>query len=207
MSAHLQYIHFSTATDIFMETREKIVSSAVQLFVDHGIASTTTREIASHAGVAEGSIYRYFPSKEELAWIIFHNHHIYMADQLANSINNNNDLKENINALVKCFLQLADEDWVMFCYYLTSQHSYMHRIKLEENTPYKVILTIIQQAKNKNEIECENVEIMTAMVMGSVHQIAINKIYNRIQGELYQHHESISQTICKMLMANKEIML
>ena len=189
-----------------METREKIIYSAVKLFVDQGIAGTTTREIASHAGVAEGSIYRYFPSKEELAWVIFHNHHIYMAEQLVRSLEHSNSIEEKVDALVKCFLKLADENWVMFCYYLTSQHSYMHKIKQEEKTPYRVILSVIEQAKKNNHINSENVEIMSAMVMGAVHQIATNKIYNRIQGNLYQHHELISQTICKMLNSDQENM-
>ncbi len=191
---------------ILIGTREKIIRAAVVLFVDQGVAGTTTREIASKAGVAEGSIYRYFPSKDQLAWEIFHNHHIYMANQLNESLKNNHNLKTKIDALVKCFLNLADEDWEMFCYYLTSQHSHMQKIKQDKYTPYKVVYKVIQQAREDNEIICMNVEIMTAMVMGAVHQIATNKIYKRIQGKLFQHHKLISQTIYQMVMTGEEEM-
>lgn len=48
------------------ERRAAIVSAAVRLFSRQGYANTTTREIAADAGVAEGSIYRYFKSKQEI---------------------------------------------------------------------------------------------------------------------------------------------
>ena len=48
------------------ETREKILNAALDLFRRNGFEKTTMREIASEAGVALGSAYYYFASKEEL---------------------------------------------------------------------------------------------------------------------------------------------
>lgn len=49
-----------------VERRKAIVSAAVRLFSQQGFANTTTREIAANAGVAEGTIYRYFSSKQDI---------------------------------------------------------------------------------------------------------------------------------------------
>lgn len=46
--------------------REEILRAAVTLFASHGFTRTTTREIAQAAHIAEGTIYKYFASKEEL---------------------------------------------------------------------------------------------------------------------------------------------
>ncbi len=46
--------------------REEILRAAVTLFASHGFTRTTTREIAQTANIAEGTIYKYFASKEEL---------------------------------------------------------------------------------------------------------------------------------------------
>lgn len=48
------------------ETRARILSAALELFRRQGFAQTTMREIAAEAGVALGSAYYYFDSKEAL---------------------------------------------------------------------------------------------------------------------------------------------
>lgn len=47
-------------------TQERVVLAARKLFADNGFRGTTTAEIARAAGVAEGTIYRYFKDKKEL---------------------------------------------------------------------------------------------------------------------------------------------
>jgi AcrR family transcriptional regulator len=45
---------------------QQILDAALKVFSDKGFAAATTTEIAREAGVAEGTIYNYFPSKREL---------------------------------------------------------------------------------------------------------------------------------------------
>lgn len=47
-------------------TRDRVVRAALDLFTTQGYHGSTTPEIASRAGVAEGTIYRHFASKEQL---------------------------------------------------------------------------------------------------------------------------------------------
>jgi AcrR family transcriptional regulator len=47
-------------------TRDRLVRAALELFTTQGYHASTTPEIASKAGVAEGTIYRHFASKEQL---------------------------------------------------------------------------------------------------------------------------------------------
>jgi AcrR family transcriptional regulator len=44
----------------------KIINAAINSFSEKGFKSTTTSEIASRAGVAEGTIFRYFPTKDAI---------------------------------------------------------------------------------------------------------------------------------------------
>jgi AcrR family transcriptional regulator len=48
------------------ETRQVLMASAVRVFHEKGISDTRVSDIVSRAGVAQGTFYNYFPSKEAL---------------------------------------------------------------------------------------------------------------------------------------------
>jgi len=48
------------------ERRAQLLSAARKVFADKGLAGASTRDIAREAGVSEGLLYRYFPSKTAL---------------------------------------------------------------------------------------------------------------------------------------------
>jgi len=48
------------------QRREQILETAVRLFSQNGFNGTTTKEIASAAGVSEAMVFRHFSSKDEL---------------------------------------------------------------------------------------------------------------------------------------------
>jgi TetR/AcrR family fatty acid metabolism transcriptional regulator len=53
------------------DKRERILQAAVKIFAQSGFHATRVSEIAKAAGVADGTIYLYFESKEELLFSLF----------------------------------------------------------------------------------------------------------------------------------------
>ena len=47
-------------------TRERLIRAALELFTTQGYHASTTPQVARKAGVAEGTIYRHFTSKQQL---------------------------------------------------------------------------------------------------------------------------------------------
>lgn len=48
-------------------TRRQLLLAALQIYVERGVAGATLQDIAAAAGVAGGTIYNYFPNREEVA--------------------------------------------------------------------------------------------------------------------------------------------
>ncbi|HEY3379710.1 MAG TPA: helix-turn-helix domain-containing protein, partial [Armatimonadota bacterium] len=48
------------------ERRAEIMQAAIALFARQGFERTTTKEIAAAAGISEGTIYKYFTTKQEI---------------------------------------------------------------------------------------------------------------------------------------------
>ncbi len=54
-----------------LDSRQKILESALELFALKGYASTSIASIAEKAGVSKGLIYNYFKSKEDILFQLF----------------------------------------------------------------------------------------------------------------------------------------
>ena len=52
--------------ELSTEKRKKFLNAALALFVSKGVQNTTTAEIAKAAGAATGTLFLYFPSKQDL---------------------------------------------------------------------------------------------------------------------------------------------
>jgi AcrR family transcriptional regulator len=52
-------------------TKEKILKVALDLFRKHGLEGTTTKQVSKGAGIAEGTLFNYFKTKEDLALYFF----------------------------------------------------------------------------------------------------------------------------------------
>ncbi len=53
------------------KTRKAILRAALELFAEKGFYQTTTKAIARKAGIAEGTLFNYFETKEDLALYFF----------------------------------------------------------------------------------------------------------------------------------------
>jgi len=64
---------FNNEAEKITDKQKLIIKTAIELFSKQGYAATSTREIAQKAGVAEGSIFKLFPTKKDLIlWITKH---------------------------------------------------------------------------------------------------------------------------------------
>ena len=66
-------------------TRQRLLRAALELFTTTGFRATTTPAIAERAGVAEGTIYRHFPGKEQLLNDVYRAAHRWAAGLIMDS--------------------------------------------------------------------------------------------------------------------------
>jgi AcrR family transcriptional regulator len=169
------------------DTKARLERAALTLFVARGVAETTTKEIAMAASVAEGTIYRYFPSKEQLALDLFLRHHQGLAEALADAQRPAKGLRAKIEAIVRCYCEWADRDWTLFAYHLLNQHSFLIQVPDDMANPVTVVRDVISQAMKAGEIPRRNVDLVAASAIGVVMQAATYKVYGRFTGDLSNH--------------------
>ncbi|MGL5664967.1 MAG: TetR/AcrR family transcriptional regulator, partial [Shewanella sp.] len=89
----------STDTKPMTDKRQAILETALRLFVDQGFHGTSTALIAKQAGVATGTLFHHFPTKEALMENLFLTIKQEFADALLLQVGAGQDLKHNAETL------------------------------------------------------------------------------------------------------------
>ena len=58
-------------TQLRAQRKTQIVQAALEVFVEKGYDAANVSDVAQKAGVSQGTIYHYFPSKDELLWAAY----------------------------------------------------------------------------------------------------------------------------------------
>ena len=91
--------------------RQKILSKASELVVSYGIRRVSVDDIVKAVGIAKGSFYKYFTSKEDLimqlVWSIYQN----FVDQAKSVIaaSNATDMRKNVGDFIRSILSEPDK--------------------------------------------------------------------------------------------------
>jgi AcrR family transcriptional regulator len=92
-------------------TRQKLLRAALELFTGEGFLASTTPLIAERAGVAEGTIYRHFTSKEHLLNEVFRGTQRW-ATGVVKEVDSDRTLKapERLAKIARRFVETAERD-------------------------------------------------------------------------------------------------
>lgn len=86
----------------------EVLSAALDLFVEHGFASTRLEDVAARAGVSKGTLYLYFKNKEELFKAVVRESIVPLIEEFADEIKVSTQSNDD---LVRLFFQ---EWWARF---------------------------------------------------------------------------------------------
>jgi AcrR family transcriptional regulator len=166
------------------DTKGRIDSAALQLFVDKGVAETSIRDIAGAVGFSDGALYRHYPSKDELVWSLFRASFESYAETLTRLAAGRTGSRGKIAAMVQGFCNLFDADSRLFRFLLLVQHGQLARVTPEMANPVETVRGVIAAGMARGDIPAGDPDLATAMVMGIILQTATFKVYGRIRPPL-----------------------
>src|SRR5262245_10093349 len=91
------------------DKRERILASAERVFARRGFFAARVSEIAKDAGVADGTIYLYFKSKDDLLISLFENRMSQVNEVLRAAIANAPP-REQLRAFIRAYLRLVHDE-------------------------------------------------------------------------------------------------
>ncbi|GAA5063497.1 TetR/AcrR family transcriptional regulator [Nocardia callitridis] len=88
--------------------RDQIKRVAARLFVEHGVAGTSVRDIAEGVGMLSGSLYHHFPSKDAIAFAILNDFLTDLNTRYRSVLPHVNGMREELRALVHSSIEIAE---------------------------------------------------------------------------------------------------
>ncbi len=183
-------------------TKLAIDSTALKLFARQGIKETTIRDIAREANIAEGTMYRHYASKDELAWQLFVKHYTEVGRELQKVQAAEKTTHAKLEAMVRYFCWAYDRDSDLFTYLFLARHGHIQKLTPRLPNPYLVFRSVIRSGMRNGEIAKRDPDVATSMVMGVILQVIDSRI---LGGRIKQKMAGLTDTIvgaCDRVLAS-----
>jgi len=161
-----------------LETREKLLQSAKELFSKKGYYETKVSDIVEKSGVAQGTFYIYFKSKEEIFLELVKSLHLDLMKNLEKYIKIEKDCQSLIKDFVKEFLtevynnrEIAEIFFSqLFGLNQDFKKLYLKKISDIQNLIFRVVNRYFPE---------EESQILSTLILGFVRQIFFNCLTNK----------------------------
>lgn len=167
-----------------MDKRKRILESALKLFVEFGFHATPTSKIAKEAGIANGTLFYFFPTKDDLVIALYLDIKSQMMANAALEIENKTTLKEVLKDYYSASLNWAIKHKTKFRFIEQFTNSpYLNKIAEEEIQAHiQPIYKLLKQGIKNRVIQKLDIDMIFAMLSGhtfSINQYIITKDFSK----------------------------
>jgi AcrR family transcriptional regulator len=162
----------------------KILTAALDLFVEHGFHSVSIHDVQKKANVSIGSIYNHFGGKEGVAKALY-NHLLNEFDEMISEV-----IAEDISNLERCnkiirqLFEYTESKRNIISYILHSKHREFlpEESPLHSSTPFIAMRGIVEKGIASGEIANGDPTVVAALIFGG----ALRMIHLRLDGFIDQ---------------------
>ena len=153
------------------DKRQRILEAALKLFVELGFHATPTSKIAQEAGVANGTLFHYFKTKEELVVALYIDAKERLANYTIPYIKPSDDVKQRSKAVLVGALSWAMENRADF-----------HFIEQFHTSPF---LSLISPEEIKRQASFHLALIQEGIDAGLVKKMPVDFLYTIISSQMF----------------------
>lgn len=174
------------------DTKSRIKAAALSLFVRKGVAEATVRDLAQEAGIAEGTLYRHYESKEDLIKDLFQEHYATFGRRIERVTADETGFGAKLRAIVLDACKLFDDDPTLYRFLLLHQHDAMSRLPRGGEGPARAVWHMMRSAIDAREATIADPDLATALFLGMLVQPALSLIHGGIKPPLSQYARRIA---------------
>lgn len=166
------------------DKRERIMKSAMKMFAKKGFYSTKVSEIARGAGVADGTTYLYFKSKDDILISLFETQMEPILAQVRQELATEASATQKLRRFARLHFEMVEKNpdlAMVIVVELRQSAKFMHEYPGTKFRQYlDVIAAIIEEGQQKGEFRSDiHPSIAKQVVFGALDGLATNWILSK----------------------------
>lgn len=165
--------------------REEIISAAQKLIIQKGYRKTSVEDITKEAGIAKGSFYTYFKSKDSLMESIFSEKIEVLNKGLDDALKDAHGLDDTIKRYIKYSISVSENEAEFILVMMTMMRSIdsigdvlIKRLEKDKERKKEYIIEILTKYKDEIDIKDEkDIERYSLIIRGNLNNFYINNYF------------------------------
>lgn len=197
-----------TRVNRLLNRKDVILKAAIKVFARHGFARSRTAEIAREASVAEGTIYNYFKSKDDLILTIFEQTWRDLLQSLRDRLEPMGDPIQKLGVVLETVLDLFEADPMLAEVFLVELRQ---SGKCFSYQPMSVILefldlleSVLKEGIDRGMIRADiDTKIARGLLFGAVENTVLGWLLRKTHPDLFKKEkpytlEEAKETLMKL---------
>ncbi len=185
-----------------VETHHAIIQAAESLFMENKVSKVTVNDIVKKAGIAKGTFYFHFDSKDALVWH-FIDHQLGYADKWIREIGRYGYEEKDLDKMVDFLIRFIKRHM--------NQLKMMHNVRFYEflglknmedryvSHWYKAVHKWLAQGKKSGQLDIDDPEFMAYYLVISVHEVIDRTILGDLPYTIDQVGDRMKFILTKLL--------
>lgn len=208
---------FNTSKKKTSDRRAVILDAALKTFVKRGYPDTKVAEIAAGAGVAEGTLYNYFQSKEELLLALFDEKWSMIISEISKKIQRLDDPNKKLKAIFATVVMMFKKDRhlaELFMVDIKQSSIFMNNYTINRIVEFlDLIEAILEEGKQKGIYRKDlNTRVAKMIIFGAAQGILLSWVLGEsaavkrkaFQFSLYQAAKTLKDVFKSGLVGEKK---
>ena len=175
--------------------RPDIERAALRLFVTRGVRGTTVRDIAADAGVAEGTLYRHWRSKRDLARTLFRASAAALADDVRRGAEAETTASAKLVAAIRALFRAARDETLLYELLVLPPSRDTQDFLAHAESPAKVLAEIVSEGRRRREVADIDPRLAAECIMGAVNRVAIYRRLGVLPRRRARHERELATTL------------
>lgn len=185
----------------------EILNAAEPLFYSKGYQETSITDIVTNMGVAHGTIYYYFKSKEEILEALIQRHLLAFVSEVKMKIRTDNITPPcKVQLIIQILFKSLYRDNNLLFEFLYNDRTIHFLDKLArqgKQLTYPLFLEIVEEGNQKNYFQTPHPQAAVTIIQAIIESL-INEIYERSSKELLMHQVKLSEELIEHVLGSKQ---